>query len=113
MYSNRMKNTASLKIGSVDSATIILGNKWTPQLLRYFLNEGSVRFCQIQDLVGGINPRTLCARLEQLEDTGIITKKHTPECSRSVYELTDKGRDLLPVLDSMQAWSSKYPTTEA
>lgn len=96
-------------IGCVDSATAILGNKWTPQLLRYFLNEDSVRFCQIQDLVGGINPRTLCARLEQLENEGIIVKQPTTEGGRCVYQLTDKGRDMLPVLMSMQEWTAKYP----
>lgn len=96
-------------IGCVDSATAILGNKWTPQLLRYFINEESVRFCQIQDLVGGINPRTLCARLEQLEAEGIIVKEQPIEGSRCVYNLTDKGRDLLPVLQTMQTWSNKYP----
>ena len=101
--------TASETIGCVDSATSILGNKWTPQLLRYFLNEESVRFCQIQDLVGGINPRTLCARLEQLEDAGVISKQQSEDSSRCVYTLTDKGRDLMPVLQTMQAWSSKYP----
>lgn len=102
-------NTMSDTIGCVDSATDILGNKWTPQLLRYFLNEDSVRFCQIQDLVGGINPRTLCARLDQLEQQGIIVKQPAASGSRSEYTLTDKGRDLLPVLQSMEDWSSKYP----
>jgi DNA-binding HxlR family transcriptional regulator len=101
------------QIGCVDSATVILGNKWTPQLLRYFINEESVRFCQIQDLVGGINPRTLCARLEQLEEEGIISKEPSEDGSRCVYKLTDKGRDLMPVLQSMQAWSSKYPALTA
>lgn len=96
-------------IGCVDSATAILGNKWTPQLLRYFMNEESVRFCQIQELVGGINPRTLCARLEQLETEGIIVKEPFEDGSRCVYKLTEKGRELMPVLQSMQAWSSKYP----
>lgn len=102
-------NTVSETIGCVDSATNILGNKWTPQLLRYFLNEETVRFCQIQDLVGGINPRTLCARLEQLEQQGIIVKQPAATGSRSTYTLTDKGRDLMPVLQSMESWSSKYP----
>lgn len=96
-------------IGCVNSATAILGNKWTPQLLRYFINEESVRFCQIQELVGGINPRTLCARLEQLETEGIITKEPAADSNRCVYRLTDKGRDLIPVLQSMQTWSAKYP----
>lgn len=101
--------TAQKTIGCVDSATAILGNKWTPQLLRAFINEESVRFCQIQDLVGGINPRTLCSRLEQLESEGIIRKVQADESARSVYKLTEKGSDLLPVLQSMQEWSSKYP----
>lgn len=101
--------TAQETIGCVDSATAILGNKWTPLLLRAFINEESVRFCQIQDLVGGINPRTLCSRLEQLESEGIICKTQTDESVRCVYRLTKKGSDLLPVLQSMQAWSSKYP----
>lgn len=79
-------------------------------MLRYFLNEETIRFCQIQDLVGGINPRTLCARLEQLENAGIIVKSTSPENSRNVYCLTDKGRDLMPVLRSMQDWTEKYPS---
>lgn len=101
--------TAGKTIGCIDSATEILGNKWTPQLLRYFINEECVRFCQIQDLVGGINPRTLCARLEQLEAAGIIQKSVAENSGRSQYRLTDKGRDLMPILESMQSWTSKYP----
>lgn len=106
-----MKNTATVSIGSVDSATSIIGNKWTPKLLRYLVNEESVRFCQIQELVGGINPRTLCARLEQLEDEGIINKQKAADCGRRVYRLTEKGQDLLPVLEAMQTWSQKYPNS--
>ncbi len=106
-----MKTTVE-KVGCVDSATAILGNKWTPLLLRYFLNEQTVRFCQLQELVGGINPRTLCARLEQLEQEGIIVKQAIGDGSRCAYQLTDKGRELMPVLQSMQQWSSKYPLLE-
>lgn len=104
--------TTSGKIGCINSATDVLGNKWTPKLLRFFLNEETVRFCQIQELVGGINPRTLCARLEELEASGIIVKETAGEGSRCVYKLTDKGRDLMPVLKSMQAWSIKYPSLQ-
>lgn len=109
MYSKFMTAT-SKKIGCIDSATDILGNKWTPKLLRFFLNEETVRFCQIQELVGGINPRTLCSRLEELEREGIISKESTGEGSRCVYKLTEKGKEIMPILRSMQAWSTKYPT---
>ncbi|MDB5160044.1 MAG: hypothetical protein JWO99_307 [Candidatus Saccharibacteria bacterium] len=101
-------------IGCVKAATRILGDKWTPQLLRFFINEESVRFCQIQDLVEGINPRTLSARLDHLEVEGIITKNATTSDSRCEYRLTTKGRDLMPILKDMQAWSDSYaPTTSA
>ncbi len=94
-------------IGSINSATEVLGDKWTPQLLRFFLNQETVRFCQLQDLVGGINPRTLSARLYHLEAQGIISKEKT-DSSRCEYRLTGKGHDLLPILRTMDAWSQKY-----
>lgn len=95
-------------IGCVKEATRILGDKWTPQLLRYFVNEESVRFCQIQDLVEGINPRTLSARLDALESEGIIEKITAPQKSRCEYRLTEKGKALAPILHDMEAWSYKY-----
>lgn len=95
-------------IGCVKAATKILGDKWTPQLLRFFVNEETVRFCQIQDLVEGINPRTLSARLDFLENEGVITKNATTSESRCEYRLTQKGRELIPILHSMQAWSDRY-----
>lgn len=95
-------------IGCVKAATRILGDKWTPQLLRFFVNEETVRFCQIQDLVDGINPRTLSARLDMLEREGIIEKISSQETSRCEYRLTQKGKELAPVLRDMQAWSQRY-----
>ena len=103
-----MNTTTSEMIGCVKEATRILGDKWTPQLLRFFINEEAVRFCQIQDLVEGINPRTLSARLDHLETEGIITKNATTSDSRCEYRLTDKGRALLPILKDMQVWSEQY-----
>ncbi len=97
-------------IGCVKAATHILGDKWTPQLLRFFINEQSVRFCQIQDLVEGINPRTLSARLDTLEKEGIIEKIHPREKSRCEYQLTQKGQALAPILRDMEQWSQQYAT---
>jgi len=99
---------ATETIGCVKSATRILGDKWTPQLLRFFINEDSVRFCQIQDLVEGINPRTLSARLDGLEKEGIIEKVTTPDTTRCEYRLTQKGKELTPILRDMQSWSERY-----
>jgi len=99
-------------IGCVKAATKILGDKWTPQLLRFFVNEEAVRFCQIQDLVEGINPRTLSARLDSLEKEGIIEKVFPAEKSRCEYRLTQKGKELTPILRDMQTWSDRYSATQ-
>jgi DNA-binding HxlR family transcriptional regulator len=101
-------DTATKPIGCLQAATDILGDKWTPHLLRYFINEETVRFCQLQDLTGGINPRTLSSRLTNLEETGIIKKIISGPGSRCEYQLTSKGHDLLPILLDMEAWSEKY-----
>jgi len=100
-------------IGCVKAATKILGDKWTPQLLRFFVNEETVRFCQIQDLVEGINPRTLSARLDYLEQEGIISKNATSSESRCEYTLTQKGYELVPILKDMEAWSDRYAPVAA
>jgi DNA-binding HxlR family transcriptional regulator len=99
---------ATNTVGCVKAATRILGDKWTPQLLRFFVNEKSVRFCQIQDLVEGINPRTLSARLDTLEKEGIIQKITAPQKSRCEYRLTEKGLALTPILHDMERWSEQY-----
>lgn len=102
--------TAQQSLGCLKAATEILGDKWTPQLLRCFINEETVRFCQLQDLVGGINPRTLSARLASLEDQTII-EKIVQGSSRCEYRLTQKGQDLMPILQTMHQWSSRYDTS--
>lgn len=96
------------KIGCVEAATEILGDKWTPRLLRFFVNESEVRFCQLQDLTKGINPRTLSARLDKLEEKGIIRKKSIDDTTRCTYMLTPKGSELIPILEQMQDWSAKH-----
>ena len=95
-------------IGCVKEATRILGDKWTPQLLRFFVNEETVRFCQLQDLTEGINPRTLSARLDSLEKEGIIEKVSHSDSSRCECRLTQKGAELTPILRDMQAWSEQH-----
>ena len=104
--------TTERTIGCVKAATDVLGDKLTPQLLRYLANEKSVRFCHLQDLVGGINPRTLSARLAHLEEEDIIEKKAINSPARCEYHLTEKGKGLLPILRDMERWSAQYDHCE-
>lgn len=96
------------KVGCIASAMEIIGNKWTALILRD-IAEGPKRFLELERSVGNINPRTLSQRLDDLEAHEIITKKSFAESPPRVeYALTNKGRDLLPVLKQMATWGEKY-----
>jgi len=97
--------------GCVRAAASIIAAKWTPQLI-LAMHQGVGRFCELQKEVGGINPRTLSARLDDLEKAGIIKKVSYAEVPpRIEYTLTAKGEDLLPIIDCMVAWGVKHPPT--
>ncbi|HET8992104.1 MAG TPA: helix-turn-helix domain-containing protein [Candidatus Saccharimonadales bacterium] len=94
--------------GCIAATMSIIGNKWTALILRD-LFTGPKRFCELEKSVGSINPRTLSQRLDALEEQGIIVKKNWPDLPhKSEYSLTTKGEDLLPTLEQMAAWGTKY-----
>lgn len=97
--------------GCVAQALAILGNKWTALIIME-LAKGTARFCALEAALPGISPRTLSQRLDDLEQAEIITKQSFAETPpRVVYTLTDKGRDLMPILRSMAEWGEKHFST--
>ena len=73
--------------------------KWTLLLIRD-LSEGRSRFCELERSLQGISPRTLSLRLRALEEEGIVERDTFPEVPPRVeYQLTEKGRALLPAPD--------------
>jgi DNA-binding HxlR family transcriptional regulator len=96
--------------GCVVGALVVMGNKWTPLIIME-LSKGSARFSILENSLHGISPRTLSQRLDELEHMKIITKQCFAEVPPRVeYTLTDKGKDLIPILKSMAAWGNKYCT---
>ena len=96
------------KDGCVAATMEIIGNKWTALILRD-LAEGSQRFSALERSLEGISPRTLSQRLDDLEQCGIISKASFAEVPpRIEYTLTQKGRDLVPLLKQMASWGEKY-----
>jgi DNA-binding HxlR family transcriptional regulator len=92
----------------VEKTLKIIGNKWTMLLIRDLLT-GKKRFGELQRSLEGISPRTLSARLQELEEERIITKRLYPEIPpRSEYSLTKKGEGLSAIIDDMVVWSEKF-----
>jgi DNA-binding HxlR family transcriptional regulator len=86
---------------AVAASADIIGAKWTA-LLIYDLASGLKRFRELEQSCAGISSRTLAERLRALERAGILRRHSYPESPPRVeYELTGKGRDLLPVIEAM------------
>jgi DNA-binding HxlR family transcriptional regulator len=83
----------------------IVGKRWTVVILRE-LFFGADRFGRIKSGVGRINPKVLSNRLKELEDSGMINRRVTPGRPVQIgYSLTEKGRNLLPLLFSAAKYS--------
>ena len=94
--------------GCIAAALCILGNKWTALIIKE-LHSAPSRFSQLEKSLAGISPRTLSQRLDDMEESGLITKRSFAEVPPRVeYTLTAKGRDLIPILKSMAAWGDKH-----
>lgn len=99
------------KPGCVAGALCVMGNKWTPLIIKE-LAIGPSRFSLLEQKLSGISPRTLSQRLDDLEQWQIITKKsYSTMPPRIDYQLTEKGQDLIPILKSMAEWGRKYYTS--
>jgi DNA-binding HxlR family transcriptional regulator len=87
---------------AVAACTEILGAKWTA-LIVHDLSEGARRFTELEAACPGISPRTLSERLRALEEQQIVERRSYPERPPRVeYELTEKGRALLPIIAEMR-----------
>jgi DNA-binding HxlR family transcriptional regulator len=86
-----------------------IGERWTFMVLRDAF-YGVRRFDDFQASLG-IARNILTKRLTKLVDAGIMRKERYQEHpSRYEYRLTEKGRDLVPILTSLLAWGDKWET---
>lgn len=91
-----------------EHAICILGKRWTGLIIRVMLN-GPVRFKDIREIVPSLSDKMLSERLKELEEEGILERKVYPEMPvRIEYELTKKGADLRPVIESIEHWSHDW-----
>ena len=90
----------------------LLNGKWTLHILRELMH-GRKRFNELSRAVGAVSSRTLCCRLRELEDQGILVREIKNTIPPWVeYELTEKGRALNEVIDSIVRWGASYMRDE-
>jgi DNA-binding HxlR family transcriptional regulator len=92
----------------------IIGERWTMLVLRDLIVEGPRKFQDLLTSLSGISPNTLSARLKTLEDHEIVERRFYEERPpRAEYVLTEKGRDLRPVLRTLRDWGQKHTSSPA
>ena len=87
----------------------IVGERWTILILRDLVTGGPRKFQDFERSLAGISPNTLSSRLKRLEEAGIVERRfyeqHPP---RAEYVLTEKGRELHPVLKTLFDWGQRH-----
>lgn len=94
---------------SIGRTLDVVGEWWSPLIVRD-VYLGLVRFDDIAENLG-ISRNVLTARLAHLVEAGILVRRrYQDRPARYEYELTDAGRELVPVLTAVMAWGDKWAT---
>ncbi|MFJ4867876.1 winged helix-turn-helix transcriptional regulator [Streptomyces sp. NPDC088757] len=84
----------------------LVGDRWTLLVVRELL-AGPRRYTDLHADLPGVSTDMLAGRLKDMEGAELVTRRRLPPpASASVYELTPRGRDLLPVLRALAAWGA-------
>ena len=87
----------------------LVGERWALLVVRELL-LGPKRFTDLRSGLPSLSPDVLTQRLRELEDGGVVARrKLDPPAGSWVYELTERGRELEPVVIALGRWGSVAP----
>lgn len=97
------------QVCELNSAIAMISGRWKSQIV-YSISQGKNRFHLIKQELPNISETVLARQLKELETHAILVKKEIPN---SVpigieYVLTNKGLDLVPILESLCDWGKQY-----
>ena len=97
----------------VETTLTLISDKWKVLILRDLM-PGTKRFGELKKSVGNVSQKVLTSQLREMEQSGLLIRTVYPEVPPRVeYTLTDLGRSLKPILDTMQSWGEAYKASSA
>ncbi|WP_129292924.1 winged helix-turn-helix transcriptional regulator [Streptomyces lydicus] len=91
---------------AVARALDAVGDRWTLLIVRELLG-GSRRYTDLHADLPGVSTDMLASRLKDMERDGLVTRRRlAPPGAAFVYELTPRGRALLPALTALAEWGA-------
>ncbi|WP_239495061.1 winged helix-turn-helix transcriptional regulator [Pedobacter yulinensis] len=89
------------------NALSMVGGRWKPAIL-YSLAEGRQRYSELRNGIPQVSERMLVKQLRELEHDRLVARIVHPEVPPRVeYELTERSKELLPVLNLLSDWGRK------
>src|SRR6266851_4708678 len=90
-----------------------VGERWALLVVRELL-FGPKRYADLSRALPGMSQNVLSQRLRELEQEGIVLRRRLgPPARVGVYELTERGAELGPVLEALARWGSRIPLESA
>ena len=92
-----------------NSAISIVSGRWKSQII-YYISQGNNRFHLLKQKLPAISETVLARQLKELESHAILVKREMADTVPTgvKYLLTNKGLDLVPILDSLCNWGKTY-----
>lgn len=87
----------------------ILSGKWKALIIWNLHLHEVIRYNEFRRLIPSITQKMLTQQLKELERYGIVLRKEYPSVPPMVeYELTEMGKELIPIMEAMDQWGKKY-----
>ena len=109
---DEVKTKKELPACPVETTLTLIGDKWKVLILRDLI-PGTKRFGELKKSVGNVSQKVLTTQLRAMEQSGLLHREVYAEVPPRVeYSLTELGKSLKPVLDSMWAWGEAYKSKQ-
>lgn len=107
--SERCISDESLETTGFSYTLSLINGKYKMTILYALMEFGVVRFNEMKKYIGTISYKTLSTMLKELEADDLVHREEYPQIPPKVeYSLTEQGRYLIPILDSMCEWGDKH-----
>lgn len=101
-----------LPVCPVETTLTLIGDKWKVLILRDLM-PGTKRFGELKKSIGTVSQKVLTAQLRAMEESGLVHREVYAEVPPRVeYSLTELGKSLKPILDSLRAWGEAYKSKQ-
>ena len=105
---SEQKKAKPLPACPVETTLTLIGDKWKVLILRDLL-PGTKRYGELKKSIGSVSQKVLTAQLRAMEENRLVHREVYAEVPPRVeYSLTELGKSLKPILDSMWAWGEAY-----